>query len=215
MAAWVLPSLSIEEISNSASWFHWTEERGQSQAFQVWGTPLDHMHKCTMCLQGGQRDAQRPGGQVQRCPGSGLLWWTSFSPDISLQAVHSSFWANPFSAAWESKSFLPSARFALPKRLAHFPVPVWSLAFHRHGLKHASFSLGRQSLSTHWLLDCKELSKSSNRTDCSASTSPSTFYRCENRFAEKKATPVHSGYSQTLMYTSSSTPIRPKVEMIT
>lgn len=95
------------------------------------------------------------------------------------------------------------------------PCACLVLSFSQTWPETCSFSLGRQSLSTHWLLDCKGLSKSSNRTDCSASTSPSTFYRCKNRFAEKKATPVHSGYSQTLMYTSSSTPIRPKVEMIT
>lgn len=45
-----------------------------------------------------------------------------FSPEDFLHLVHSSVWANPFSAAWESQSCLSSSHFAIPKYLTHFLV---------------------------------------------------------------------------------------------
>ena len=109
------------------------------------------------------------------------------------------------------KPFSPPHVLLLP---TYFPTPDWSLAIHRHSLKHVSFSLGRQSLSTHWLLDGRGLLKSSNRNDYPSQPPPSTFYRCENKCAEKKVSLVHSGYSRTYMCTSSSTPVRLKADVI-
>ena len=159
----------------------------------------------TSMLHGGL-EAGYGGAQVPR-----LLCWASVLPSLCKRRSTPPSGLTVSELLRSPKPFSPPHVLLLP---TCFPVPVLSLAIHRHGLKYASFSLGRQSLSTHWLLDCKGLLKSSNRNDYLSQPPPSTLYRCENECAERKASLVHSGYSVTPMRTSSSTPVRLKADMI-